>query len=134
MEKSIHPKFLAALMIFMLIHYGMQAQWKPTPGPVGGYVHDILEFNNNIYAGLENGGIFRLDNDEWKRIPGTDWYSVFSLSTFKNKYIIAGVNNGILISSDGINWPAFNTPESFIFSTACNDSSVFIGTNNVSNI
>lgn len=127
---------LTQTLLFVLsvfVFNTLSAQWHQTAGPVGATINCIAASGTTVFAGTENGGIFRsLDNgNTWfpKNIGMPD-KRVYAIA-LSGTNVYAGSMSGLYKSvSNGNNWYPVNLGGAFnyISSIEVQDSNVFVGT------
>ncbi len=92
------------LLFLTLIAPHSYCQWYHTPGPDGCEAFNIIAHNNNVIAWSWTGGLYWSDDycASWHTsvIPKGNWLSYGYLG-YSNGVFYAGINAGILISTDG---------------------------------
>ncbi|MBF2051888.1 MAG: hypothetical protein IGS03_00310 [Candidatus Sericytochromatia bacterium] len=79
--------------------------WSITGQPTGGKITALVRYDaNKLYAGLENGGVYKYEDSNWSRIPGLlhgEQVKALAVDPGSNK-VYAATNTGIYVSiSDG---------------------------------
>ncbi len=103
-------KKIIVLIIFIVFHNSLNAQWVPLGGALGGDINDLAVFNSNLYAG-GTASLFRSTNNgnNWTShmtIPSYAWYLAPSgVNIYCGVTNNVGMTSGIYKSTNnGLNW------------------------------
>ncbi len=101
------------IILFLLLYVRtnpiieVKGEWESI-GPDGGDMHFVYITSNHIlFASHGFGGVWRSDDrgDSWRYVENNEWIDTnFMAMDECNGKIIAGGNNGLWISEDGLNW------------------------------
>jgi photosystem II stability/assembly factor-like uncharacterized protein len=104
-------RLLFVLVCFISIENSLQAQWKQTKSPEGGYIFCFASSGSKIYVGTVSGGVYVSTNG------GTNWtqannglgnITVGALAVNSTNLIASASNDGrskiYLSTNDGTNW------------------------------
>jgi len=122
---------IIAIFLLTLSAFSSYSQFLPTPGPTGGTVYCLYVNGSTVYAGTQNGGVFKSTNngDSWNASnSGLIVDVVNSLNGFGNN-LFCGTNSGFYRSTNsGSNWSAVNYGESMLVtSLTVNGTDVYLG-------
>jgi photosystem II stability/assembly factor-like uncharacterized protein len=91
----------------------VQAQWVPTNGPYGGGFEALAISGTNLFAGADNGAIFRSTDSgaTWETASNglQDGYAVFSLAAFGTNLFEGGYGGAYLSTDQGNSWIQVST-------------------------
>lgn len=81
--------------------------WSVTGQPTGGKITALVRYDaNKIYAGLENGGVYKYEDSNWSRIPGLlhgEQVKALAVNPDANKVYVA-THTGIYASINDGEW------------------------------
>ncbi|MCL5738691.1 MAG: hypothetical protein M1303_08670, partial [Bacteroidetes bacterium] len=105
---------LAACLIISSFAGPIQAQWVQTNGPYGAgrYVNALAISDTDLFAGTEDGGVFRSMNNGASWTASNNGLRATSVNAFvvSGTNLFAGTDSGVFLSTNnGTSWIAVNT-------------------------
>ncbi|OGU14821.1 MAG: hypothetical protein A2X61_01615 [Ignavibacteria bacterium GWB2_35_12] len=123
--------FILSFLFLFLSFISSYSQWVQI-GKLGDYSVDALAISgNNIFAGIQGGGIFLTTNlgANWKEINNgiTDSYIIINTIAINGNNIFVGTYHNTFFSSDnGNNWNLVN--QGIVYTIVSNGKNIFAGT------
>lgn len=126
-------KIIYSMFIVILTSVSVQSQFVTTTGPSGGAVYCMFVSGQDLYAGTQNGGVYKTTNngDIWTQTNNGMGIQLVNTLTGLNNTILAGTNTGLYRSSNGgANWTAINYGEAYpVYALTVNGSDFYLGSN-----
>ncbi|MFA6470102.1 MAG: fibronectin type III domain-containing protein [Bacteroidota bacterium] len=97
---------MTRILLTILCAAGMlYSQWSQTNGPSGGRINSVLVDDDTLYAGTQNGGVYRSSNSGvfWTKISNDLAVSTVYAFASDDLNLYAGTALGVFISSHGSN-------------------------------
>ena len=102
------PYYTVLIVLILTLQFGnVFAQWKPTNGPTGGWVTDIVRHNNKVFALNINSGPYRSINggNNWVLIRGNISDCAFTdIYSYKNTLFVCTSIGLFRSENDGDSW------------------------------
>ncbi len=110
---------LAACLIISSFAGPIQAQWVQTNGPYGAgrYVNALAISDTDLFAGTEDGGVFRSMNNGASWTASNNGLRATSVNAFvvSGTNLFAGTDSGVFLSTNnGTSWIAVNTGFAYV--------------------
>src|SRR4030095_6139086 len=126
-------KIIYFFILTIVITISSNAQFEPTGGPFGaGAVYCLFASGNDLFAGTQNGGVFKTTNngDNWIQINNGMGSQLVNTLTGLNNYLFAGTSTGLYRSLDGgANWVPVNYGGSYaVTALTVNGTDIYLGT------
>ena len=127
------------LFLYLCLAYPTQAQnirWQQSNCPYGGYIRSFVNNGTMLFAGTEDGGVFRSSNNgtNWTQVnAGIPNITVSALTVSGTGMLFAGTNGGGMFRSldNGTTWRPVNlglTDSDVSSLTVSGNGTLFAGT------
>ncbi len=124
-------KIIITLLLLFAISLNVNSQFVSTGGPSGGAVYCMYISGSDLYAGTQNGGVFKTTNngDSWTQITNGMGTTQVNCLNGIGSTILAGTTSGVYRSVDGgANWSAINYGQAiWVKALAVNGTDIYLG-------